>query len=263
MKSLPLHFTQAEGAIELQKMVLHDSAIAQMSYTIDSSPPSAEAQVYHSNNLDDIFGSDDELEGNERQEVGNTEWSDIPRLKEKHETEGYRDGVGKGKAQTVQGGFDEGYTLGAVLGLRVGKIVGLLEGILAGAKAVVITDGAQVEWKNEKERLEKLVVVARHELKTQSVFGAEWWGEDGIWKFEVEGEGEGKEVLFPDVANAHPLIRKWEGVVEEEMQRWELDVGVMERENENEEKRAETKEALARQDGGTSKTLGGTKELSW
>ncbi|RAL58850.1 hypothetical protein DID88_009159 [Monilinia fructigena] len=159
--------------------------------------------------------------------VGNTEISDIPRLKEKHETEGYRDGVTKGKTESVQKGFDEGYGLGAVLGLRIGKIIGILEGVL-GAVAVSARRNPKMwnGWK-KKCRLEELLKNAKEELKTEKVFAREWWGEDGIWKFQVLGEKEGKDVVFPDVAAAHPLLRKWQSIVEEEIRRWSLDMELM------------------------------------
>jgi hypothetical protein len=191
-------------------------------------------QRYTNDDFDDVFGSappsptfkhdTHDLHG-ARIRSGNLEPSDIPRLKEKHETEGYRDGVTKGKAESVQKGFDEGYSLGAVLGLRIGKILGLLEGICAALK------GGGKGYDGEKERVEGLWVEAKKELSTQSVFGKEWWGEDGIWRFEVPGEKDGKEVLFPDVAGAHPLVVKWESVVDEEVKRWELDLGIMEGEH--------------------------------
>jgi len=185
--------------------------------------------------FDDVFGSAPPSPTLDGPSGGNLEPSDVPRLKEKHETEGYRDGVTKGKAETVQAGFDEGYGLGAVLGLRVGKILGLLEGIWRAVHAG--EDG---------ERLGDLLAEAKKELKTESVFGRQWWGEDGIWTFEVPGEGlEGKEVTFPDVAGAHPLIGKWEQVIEAEVKRWGLDLGLMETEHTHEEKSEdmETKDA--------------------
>ncbi|KAE9370868.1 hypothetical protein N431DRAFT_315479, partial [Stipitochalara longipes BDJ] len=193
-------------------------------------------QRYANDDFDDVFGSappsptfshdDTHTNHDTRIRSGNLEPSDIPRLKEKHETEGYRDGVTKGKAESVQKGFDEGYSLGALLGLRIGKILGLLEGICGALKG-----GGEV-YKAEAGRLEKFWGEAKKELGTKSVFGREWWGEDGVWKFEVPGEGDGKEVLFPDVAGAHPLIVKWEKVIEEEVKRWGLDLGIMEGEHE-------------------------------
>ena len=192
-------------------------------------------RTYVNDDFDDVFGSappsptfgHDVYETHEEGlRSGNLEPSDVPRLKEKHETEGYRDGVTKGKAESVQKGFDEGYSLGAVLGLRIGKILGLWEGIFAALKA-----GGE-EYKGEAERVEALWVDARRELTTQSVFGRDWWGEDGVWKFEVPGEKDGKEVLFVDVAGAHPLVMKWENVVGEEVKRWGLDLGIMDGDHE-------------------------------
>lgn len=149
-----------------------------------------------------------------------SEISDIPRLREKHETEGYRDGVTIGKATHIQSGFDEGYTLGAVLGLRIGKILGLLEGI-AGA---VGDEDTRKRWED-----------AKGELSAEKVFGKEFWDEEGIWKWSVpgerEGEGEGGEVVFEDVVGAHPLVGKWEGIVEGEVKRWGVDMSVWEGED--------------------------------
>ncbi|KAH6715793.1 essential protein-like protein Yae1 [Leptodontidium sp. MPI-SDFR-AT-0119] len=155
---------------------------------------------YTNDDFDDVFGSAPSSPSllPHQPTMGNLEPSDIPRLREKHETEGYRDGVTKGKGESVQAGFDEGYGLGAVLGLKIGKILGILEGVLAGLRGE--------EMGSERVRVEKLVGEAKEELSTKSVFAREYWGEDGVWRFEVEGEKEETgEVLFPDVAAAHPL----------------------------------------------------------
>ncbi|KAF7956079.1 hypothetical protein EAE96_005000 [Botrytis aclada] len=199
-------------------------------FTLSPSEPTT-----HNDDFDDVFGSEPgspTFDGRDMRDgdmfgVGNTEISDIPRLKEKHETEGYRDGVTKGKSESVQKGFDEGYGLGAVLGLRIGKIIGVLEGIF-GAVSVSASKSEDAEWRKEKIRLEELSNNAKSELKTEKVFAREWWGEDGIWKFEVPGEKEGNDVVFPDVAAAHPLLKKWEGVVKDEIQKWSLDMDLME-----------------------------------
>ncbi|APA08793.1 hypothetical protein SS1G_02581 [Sclerotinia sclerotiorum 1980 UF-70] len=216
--------------------------------------------------FDDVFGSEpgspafDVRDGHDGDTFGggNTEISDIPRLKEKHETEGYRDGVTKGKAESVQKGFDEGYGLGAVLGLRIGKVIGILEGIF-GAVSVSAAKSEDTKWTDERSRLEELFKSAKEELKTEKVFAREWWGEDGIWKFEVPGEKEGKDVVFPDVAAAHPLLKKWEGLVEEEIQRWSLDLEFMEG---NEEEAVPAKQQIkadaVEQKMGTVKT-----DLNW
>ncbi|KAL2112226.1 hypothetical protein VUR80DRAFT_8286 [Thermomyces stellatus] len=132
--------------------------------------------------------------------------SDMPRLEREHVTAGYRDGVNAAKGASVQDGFDEGFSLGGEVGKRVGEILGLLEGI----HEAVGRDG-------------DLVKRAREELAVDKVFGKEFWYEDGTWRFEVEKE----DIIFADVAEAHPLVRKWEGIVEEEVQRWGIDLDVL------------------------------------
>lgn len=212
-------------------------------------------EQYINDDFDDVFGSappsptprDLEDSNHDREISGNGEYSDVPRLKEKHETEGYRDGVTEGKAESVQAGFDEGYGLGAVLGLKIGKILGLLEGIYSAVKSA---EGE--EWEGEKKRTENLFEEAKKELGTQNVFAREWWGEDGIWKFEVPGEGEGKEVVFEDVAKAHPLMKKWQGVVDGEVERWGLDMGIMDGQHEDD---SSSKEIVERKSATTSKEV--------
>jgi hypothetical protein len=217
-----------------------------------SDPPN-----YENDDLDDVFGSAPSSPSHDAR--GNTEISDIPRLKEKHETEGYRDGVAKGKAETVQGGFDEGYGLGAVLGLRIGKILGIMEGIYAALRTGEMADVEEVEqWKPERERIEGLLESAQAELKTESVFGREWWDDDGLWTFEVRGEAEGMDVVFTDVADAHPLIRKWEAVVNEEVRRWGLDLSVMD--NEHDDAQGQSPMAKEEEVSASPKV---TRELSW
>lgn len=86
------------------------------------------------------------------------------------------------------------------------------------------------DQKDEKGRLGKLVRKAREELSVERVFGREWWdgNEDGGWRYEVEGEGEGKEVTWGMVVEAHPVVREWEGVVREEVERGGVRRGVFE-----------------------------------
>src|ERR1700722_20273246 len=152
--------------------MLHDRPVAWMEAQIPPMDTDPELQHPAGDDLADFFGSEPgppSSSGYPGRDGGNTEWSDIPRLREKHETEGYRDGVTKGKAVSVQRGFDEGYGLGAVLGLRVGKIVGLLEGICAAIRSA--RSNTEDRWEVELERLESLLGSARLDLKTESVFG--------------------------------------------------------------------------------------------
>lgn len=187
----------------------------------DNHPRTEEQPSYPNDDFDDVFGSaPSSPTSHPADRHVDNEPSDIPRLKEKHQTEGYRDGVTQGKAQSIQAGFDEGYSLGAVLGLRVGKILGLLEGI---AKAVEGTEGGGL-WEK-----------AREELRLEKVFGREYWGEDGVWKFEVPGEKEGGEVVFEMVADAHPLVERWMEVVRGECEKWGVDLDIWEGERERED----------------------------
>src|SRR5262249_32955472 len=97
------------------------------------------------------------------------------------------------------------------LGIRAGELLGLLEGLAAAFRASEVT-----------AELEKLLAEAGRELSTQSIFGSEYWAADGTWIYEVNSE-DGEGVVFADVAGAHPLIRKWEDVVENQLKRWEVD----------------------------------------
>ena len=262
--------------------MLHDDfsiTMAARIYTADVEVRQQEAEdaVHVNDDLDDVFGSapgtpafptHDDLHNTPALRwklEGNAEISDIPRLQEKHETEGYRDGVAKGKAESVQKGFDEGYNLGATLGLRIGKILGLLEGVYHAVNTAARDskrDG-NTDWEVQRERVEQLWKVAKEELRTQNVFGKEWWGTNGVWTFEVPGEGEGMEVLFPDVAGAHPLVRKWEKVVDEEVERWGLDLGVLEREDDEKDKKDIEKTQEAKDEPASSTAPKLTKELAW
>lgn len=174
--------------------------------------------------------------------------SDMPRLRATHSTAGYRDGIAAAKTQWLQPGFDEGYSLGAVLGLRVGHMLGVLEGLCAafvrgergrkdeseeGKDEAGRAEGGKEE---EAKRLTKLLAEAKTELALEKVFGKDWWGEDGTWKFAVEpasaaggsdkghqnidhNDDEGEEVTFVDVADQHPLLARWSLVIRAEMHR--------------------------------------------
>ncbi|KAM0803390.1 hypothetical protein BDR22DRAFT_785043, partial [Usnea florida] len=131
--------------------------------------------------------------------------SDIPRLRSTHSTAGYRDGISVSKELNLQPGFDEGYSLGAVFGLRVGYIFGVLEGLCS------------VHSRGSKKRSEilQLLKEATEHLAMGKIFERQWWGEDGIWRYEVHGKDE--EVTFREVVDAHPLVRKWMVRIDEEM----------------------------------------------
>ena len=240
--------------------MLHDHSLGWMAAQIPTLDAEPESHSPLNDDLGDVFGSepaspsDNDFVGRDGR---NTEWSDIPRLREKHETEGYRDGVTKGKAESVQKGFDEGYGLGALLGLGVGKIVGLLEGIYAAVKSA--RGNAGDGWEVEHDRLESLLGSAKLDLKTENVFGRDYFDADGIWRFPVEGEVEGKEVVFMDVANSHPLIQKWKDIIAGEVRRWKFDLAIMD----NEQEKDITKAAVIKEDGQGSTALESKKGLDW
>lgn len=145
------------------------------------------------------------------------ERSDIPRLQSQHSTAGYREGITTSKGTFMQEGFDEGYMLGAELGMRGGWIIGVLEGIVHGGQGV--------------ERVKTLLKEARQELSIKGLYAPGYFGQDGIWTYDVgektEGQEEDEELDFRKVAAAHPVIRKWMGLVEVLAKDAELDLKKM------------------------------------
>lgn len=100
-----------------------------------------------------------------------------------------------------------------MLGLRAGYLLGVLEGLDAalggdGRKGIGEGEGKR-EIGERGIEVRKMVEEARRELVVERVFGREWWGEDGVWRFEVEGEG----VTFERVVECHPVLRRWGGRV--------------------------------------------------
>ncbi|KAK2001204.1 essential protein Yae1 [Colletotrichum falcatum] len=161
--------------------------------------------------FDDVWGSEPDSPTNmPRDAPTGTHPGDIPRLQAEHTTAGYREGVTVAKAKSIQAGFDEGFSLGAEIGSLAGQIVGVLEGIAA---ALVGQDEAVAKAAREASD------DARTELRTDSIFAPAFWNTDGTWKFDVD-EHAGEEMLFSDVARAHPLIRKWTRVADAEVERW-------------------------------------------
>lgn len=114
----------------------------------------------------------------------------------------------------MQEGFDEGYMLGAELGMRGGWIIGILEAIVRGGKDV--------------NKVKVLLREARKELSVKGLYAPEHFGQDGLWKYrvgeELEGQEEG-ELDFRKVAAAHPIIKRWTGIVETLAEEAGLDLG--------------------------------------
>ncbi|KAF2214530.1 hypothetical protein CERZMDRAFT_90354 [Cercospora zeae-maydis SCOH1-5] len=129
--------------------------------------------------------------------------SDIPRLRSIHITNGYREGIAVSKESHIQAGFDEGFSLGGEIGQKAGFILGVLEGVARGVRNMKETD----ELRDEAE---KVFGEAKEELRVEKLLGKEWFGGDGIWLYEVEGE-EKDDVTFELVAGRHPVVELWMG----------------------------------------------------
>ncbi|KAI0528445.1 hypothetical protein GGR58DRAFT_495956 [Xylaria digitata] len=137
---------------------------------------------------------------------------DTRRLQAQHNTVGYREGITSGKAGSIQSGFDQGFVLGANIGIRAGQILGLLEGI---STALVGSD--------ESIRADGLLSQATAELNPESLFTSEFWAPDGTWTYSVTASDEGSEIMYPDVADQHPILTKWSRIARHEADRWHVD----------------------------------------
>ncbi|KAI1097751.1 hypothetical protein F4804DRAFT_326628 [Jackrogersella minutella] len=136
---------------------------------------------------------------------------DTRRLQTQHTTEGYRDGITAGKVQSIQPGFDQGFSLGANIGLKAGWILGLLEGVNRALKETADHNSAKVD---------QLLSDAVKELNIDSIFAEEYWASDGSWKYIVKGSKTDGQILFEDVADEHPIITKWKLLVHQETKKY-------------------------------------------
>ncbi|TGZ82830.1 hypothetical protein EX30DRAFT_141877 [Ascodesmis nigricans] len=123
---------------------------------------------------------------------------DLLRLRQTHNTEGYRAGITASKPLRIQAGFDESYPIGA----RIGEKVGWILGVLGGLEKTLVGD---VEVRKLREKAER-------ELARDEVLSEKWWDERGVWKWDVP---EGEEVTLDDVVEAWPVWREWRERVEE------------------------------------------------
>lgn len=136
---------------------------------------------------------------------GNTEHSDVPRLRRIHVTNGYREGIAVSKEEHVQAGFDEGFSLGGEIGMRAGWCLGILEGICqALSRAIESEDG-------NARRARDMYMQAKEELALEKLLSKDYIGPDGIWKYDVPGQDDVEElsVTFGDVAVQHPVLQLW------------------------------------------------------
>ncbi|KAK3362540.1 hypothetical protein B0T25DRAFT_445596 [Lasiosphaeria hispida] len=254
-------------------------------------PATAQSHGYHhghtaenpdgANELDDVWGDDtveqvatsDPVPAPARTHT-HMHPSDVPRLQQEHTTAGYRDGITAAKASSVQAGFDEGFGLGATIGARAGQLLGVLEGL--GAAVALQRLRAEPRTRTEQqrqpphagdesERVQALLTEARRELSVQSVFGPAYWADDGTWKYDVTGSGFGGEadVVFADVAAAHPLLRKWEGLVQAEAERYGVDWDVLRDEAAEERRRGGDDVAEPKRKEETKGVAQARKVLDW
>ena len=136
------------------------------------------------------------------------EVSDIPRLRSRHVTEGYREGIAESKEKFIQEGFDEGYSLGAELGLQAGWCLGVLEGVCKALDKAQANGGKQSQADLQTEaNPDELFKRAQEEMQMQKLFDPAYFGSDGIWLYDVPGSED--ETTFRQVAIAHPVLSKW------------------------------------------------------
>ena len=176
---------------------------------LSSTPPST-PPTPHANPLADVFEHSDHPDASSIDHSSHP--SDIPRLRSQHSTAGYRDGIAAAKEKSLQPGFDEGFSLGATFGLKAGALVGELEGL-----CLWKGDGAQ----DVRIRLRALLSSMRDEISCENLFAREWWGQDGLWKYPITVVDAGREeadATFKDIVDSHPMILKWQKIVDLEMQ---------------------------------------------
>lgn len=181
--------------------------------------PAGRASAAAHDPLNDVFGSDGIRDDAVAPE--STHPSDMSRLQTEHSTSGYREGVAVAKEASIQSGFDEGFSIGATIGLEAGRLLGIIEGIY---------DAVKSSNNSQSSVCEALLEEARKDLSTNNIFSPEYWAPDGTWTYNVPAQGD-TEILFPDVAKAHPLIRKWKATVDKQMQDWDIQQTILDDES--------------------------------
>lgn len=148
---------------------------------------------------------------------------------------------------------------------------------------------------DEARRLEGVLAEARRELSVGGVFDGQYWASDGTWRYQVGNDGyggygqakeggngrageeaaefDGENVVFPDVAEAHPLLRKWSRIVRAEAARYGVDWEVLKDEvpgdvraggEEMEKERDREREGrMKRERGGQQPAVRGREALAW
>ena len=195
-----------------------DSPIAQ-------TPSAAFDDVFSDSHIDPNTLSD---HTNLRQGDGSSHPSDVPRLRQIHATAGYREGISTSKSESLQLGFDEGYSLGATFGSRIGYLLGVLNGLTAAyrkhevkrpagnaedSSSLVNESGVSTD---ENLRLLQMLEAARMDLSVERIFSKQYWKEDGTWCYS-DAFGDGDFASFREVVDEHPLVKTWAAMVETEL----------------------------------------------
>ncbi|KAK7628509.1 hypothetical protein IWX50DRAFT_622674, partial [Phyllosticta citricarpa] len=115
------------------------------------------------------------------------------------------------------------------MGLRAGRVVGVLEGVVGALRWAVDLDLDREKEKNKENvfaATKHLLQLAREELDVGSLFGPQYFDEEGIWRFDVDGNED--DITFEVVAARHPVVAKWEKTVEQlardlDLDLWRLD----------------------------------------
>lgn len=207
--------------------------------------------------------------GNETGAIGNGEATpptdpDTHKLWQTHATAGYRDGISASKATSVQAGFDEGFALGG----EIGRVVGYLNGCFEGIVLALLTRTGRVASgsvndasQHSCDDLNALVLRAVRwqrecagSLSMSRLFAPEFIDDAGVWRWSVTGDSSmpntttsnatsasiaapdtagllvNDHVTFRQIAESHPLIAEWRGILNELESRVGLDLGRLERE---------------------------------
>jgi len=175
--------------------------------------------------LDDVFGSDTDEDSHETHSNNNitersngdtsviranTDRSDVPRLRETHFTNGYREGVAEAKESFIQAGFDEGFSVGAEIGYAAGECLGLLDGLCLSIarlnNAAAATSSADAnEPSTLQQEAREMLTKAKQDLSPPSLFDQAFFAPDGKQKYGVS-ETEN---------HVHPLISKWKHEIDD------------------------------------------------
>lgn len=140
--------------------------------------------------------------------------SDVSRLRSIHVTNGYREGIAASKEKHIQEGFDEGYSLGAEIALKAGSIIGSLEGLFhalpnSAPTASLEVGNSRAENGVTRHMMAETVREAERHLAVERLIDREYFGEDGVWVYNVPGQDSEGNVTFAEVAEAHPIIKMW------------------------------------------------------